>query len=164
MQLNTNFSVGLYSGLAAFVSAVILLLYVKFIKKKNIAFIICSLLIVSSAFLLVFYSNIITFSIYYFINKICCQILINGVNENVFIATKGTSFENYKKEHHLVFSLFNYVFQLIGFALAFLIYNCLNNIYSISVIVLILNSLIFLSNYFLIKSNRFKENLNINVI
>ena len=156
MQVQTNFSVGLYSSLASFISAVVLLLYVKFINKRIITFIICSILVVGAAMALVAAPGIITFFVYFFIVKICGQILLNGVNENVFSVTKNLSLENYRKQHHLVFSSFNYIFQIVGFGLAFLVYNLFRNIYGITVMVLILNMLIFASLFFLIKSERYK--------
>ena len=164
LQVHTNFSVGLYSALASFVSAITLLLYVRFVKKKYTAFILCSISIVLSATILVFLPSIATFFVYYFVCKICGQILINGVNENIFSATKGTVFDKYKKEHHFTFSLSNYIFQSIGCGLAFLIYNFMRNASSIIVIVLLLNSLIFMSNYFLIKSDKVKKPTSISKI
>ncbi len=112
--------------------------------------------IIASATLIIF-TDFITFIIYYVVRSCCEKIYSNGVYESLFSSIKNSVLQNNKKEHHLIFSLYNHGLNLVAFGLAFLFYNLIPNQSALSILILILSLGQILSVYFLSKSDNIEH-------
>ena len=133
-----SFSVGLYSALATLLSGVILILYVYFCKRKKFAIWICTILLSLSSILLIFWSELICFFIYFFVKKISFQILRNSIFSNVFTCTNGTNLGQFRIAQRMLCCVYNRPLVILSYCLALLIYNFVSNEISLSIILVAL--------------------------
>lgn len=152
-----SFSVGLYSALATFVSGGVLLLYVYFCKRKDIAIWICTCLLSCSSLALIFWSDLVCFFIYYFVKKIAFQILKNSLFSNIFTFTNGTELECYKIEQRMTYCIYNRPLTMLSYCLALLIYNFVNNEISITIILVTLALIQILSTSLFVWGEKIKK-------
>lgn len=152
-----NFSVGLYSALATLLAGIALMIYIYFGKNKQIAMWVSTGFIVVVSIMLIIWNSIVAFFIYYFVKKIVKEILKNGIYENIFTFSNGTSVEPFKVEQHFVYSLYRISFTLLAYGLAFLIYNFVRSDISISIILVVLTLFQILSTYLVLKSDKLKN-------
>ncbi|MBQ4558141.1 MAG: hypothetical protein IJA61_02050 [Clostridia bacterium] len=165
-KTQTNFSVGIYSGLASLIAGIVLVIYCYYNKNKPLALWINTIAQVLSAFAIICFKSMMVFFIYYFIRKITIKILQNGVNESILTMLNGTSLQTYKIENFYTYNFFNHFAILISSMISFIIYNLINNSTAITFI-LILFSFIQIPSTFLINKydklkGKYYENSNDN--
>lgn len=154
LKVGTNLSVGLYSALGTLVSGVMVILYLRFCKNKNLAAIVCTILIVASSLTLGIWTTTVMFFIYYFVNNAFKKIITNITDENLFVCIVGTEVEPYKKEHHMLYSLYGNVLRILAYGVAFLIYNLSATVVSLSIIITVLTLIQIPSTVLLCKLNK----------
>ena len=161
MKFNTNFSVGIFSALATAISGIVLLIITKFYKYKNKYIIISTVTLVVTSLIVMFSSSVFVFFIYYFLGMISIKILVKYDAEMVYIATSNTSVNDYKKEHHHTFNLYDQTSKILSYIIAIVIYNYSKTVLTLSIIIFILTLLQIISSILMIKADKsFDEYLN----
>lgn len=154
MKVGTNFSVGLYSALAAVASGLALLAYLSVYKIKDIIFIISTIMIVAASVLLTAWTSIIGFFIYYFVLKCGRKVLSHRITQDIYTCTEGTAFWEYKKQNHLTFNLYDHTLKTLAYLIAFLVYNTIPSVTTLSILILCLTLVQIISSALFVKAGK----------
>lgn len=154
LKTGTNFSVGLYSALASIVSGFALIIYCYYSKNKKRAMIINTILQVAVSFSIIIFNSIVVFFIYYFIKKITSKIISNGTNSTIFSIVHNTELEQCKIENFYVYNFYHHIGTVIACLIGLVIYNVINSIISITILLAILSLAQVVSTILLNKSDK----------
>lgn len=145
----TNFSVGIYSSVASLIAGlVVILLKSYFAKKKLLIMWISTIFQVSVSILILSFSSIYVFFIYFFTIKITKALLQNGVNSSMFNLPKYIGMKNNLIEHFCAYNLTNFCSVMFILITSFIFYTSLNNTLAIVIILAVLSILQIVSTLF----------------
>lgn len=152
LKTGQNYSVGIYSAIAALISGILLLVFVFLLKNSKIVFWLCSIFKFLSSILLLISNSIICFFIYYFINDITYKIITNESISHTFAIINHTRLTNNKVEHYYLTNMSSTIGLIIACILSLCIYNFMQTTFAMSIFIVITTAMQLLSSYFITKS------------
>ena len=81
------------------------------------------------------------------------KIFHNAMTTSIFIANQNTVFAQNKKEYHMVFSTYNHCSSMLAILLTVLMYSIFPTELCLSIIIIVLSAMQFLSIYLLNRSD-----------
>ena len=152
MKFNSNFSVGNYSAIATTLSGIVLILITRFYKPKNIYITIATVVWVVTSSMILLWSSVALFFVYYFLSTISTKLIAKYDAELVYVALSGTPVDEYKKEHHYIFCVYDHIAKIVSYVVALIIYNLAKTVLSLSIIIFSLTILQIFASWLMIKS------------
>lgn len=152
MRFNTNFSVGVFSALATGISGIVLILTTKFFKKRNQYIYISTFVAVVVSFVVVLFSSLTLFFVYYFCANVAIKLLAKYDAEMVYMITNESDVDPFKKQHHSTFCIYDHVGKILSYGLALLVYTLNPTVLSLSIIICSLTALQIISSILMVKS------------
>ena len=153
LKTGTEMSVGFYSSLIAVVATLTFAIYVYYIKNNEKILWVTTVLNFMASLILVIYPTFVTFLAYYIVRECCYKIFHNSMTTSIFTANQNTVFAQNKREYHMVFSTYNHCSSLLAILLTVLMYSIFPTELCLSIIIIVLSAMQFLSVYLLNRSD-----------
>ncbi len=154
MRTSTNYRVGIYASLAALIAGITLMLYTQFGKHKTIGMWICTISRIIVSITLILSGSIVIFFIYYFVQAITTKLLNTDINSSLFVLVNHTELQPYKIEQNVAYVTFSAISLMLSCIVCFILYNCLNDIISLSIYLAFASCMQIVSTLLITKSDR----------
>lgn len=153
-KTGTNFSIGIYSAIANLFAGVILIIYCHFNKDKRFADWLSVIVQIVVSLMIIFFGGAVVYFIYYFLRTIFDKILTNDTVSSVFSMHHNTAIGEYQLEHFYIYNFYHHAAIILSGILGLIVYNLMNNIISISILLAVFSMMQIISTYLLHKSER----------
>jgi len=152
LNTGTNFSVGIYSSLAALIGCIALYFYSKFSKNQIVSMWIFSILTAIVSILVLVSNSVVVFFVYYFVHSISKKLLTVDINANLFTIVNHTHLKQYVITQRITHSLYAKSAIILSIILCFVLYNSTQTLLGLTLFFVICSIIQLISTFFVTKS------------